>query len=504
MLAVLGTSKAKEDVADAVLKMEEASQAILKDTMVKYMTSEEDRKRLAGEREMIEYLQQQLKAKENERINAMEYLSKLEIENNNISSKLTALQKENRNLMSENEELRKELIKNIKTPNPLINIQKDREEELNNEICSLNAKLAEAEKDFEMRLKKLEAEKLKLQDELFIANQKALKLSSVENSLNQYKDRLEKLQETLEGNKSIEKKVEIYEVKLEEMEKEKDNILIEYQKLQSQYYTEKTEHKLLIETNKKNLERLKRMEEDMAVLEDKNKYWEQKTKELEEDRVFLKEENETLKDSNSDKVTTHKEDPEQRNRIGQLEAQVALLAKNDTGLLMKRIEELEEKLLKATIQQNERKEKLELLDKENKQLKEEYNKALEKLKSFGDDKGKNSELYGEIVKLKEERDSLLKLASNAKEIACRFESMKKSYVKAASDNKVMKRKIEEITNHLAEFEKKAKDQINVNIEQEKNVSRLNEKIASLEEEKLAYEKLIKDLSQKANIVTYHQ
>eukprot|EP00826_Nyctotherus_ovalis_P061349 TRINITY_DN8722_c0_g4_i1.p1 TRINITY_DN8722_c0_g4~~TRINITY_DN8722_c0_g4_i1.p1 ORF type:complete len:193 (+),score=63.15 TRINITY_DN8722_c0_g4_i1:364-942(+) len=179
--------------------MEDSQQTVLMNTMLKYIANESDRRKfLVYEYELIECLQQQVKTKEADRASAVEYLSKLEVENNNLASRLSAALKENKNLANENDELHKELIKNIKTPNALVDIHKHREEELNGEIYQLNSKLGEVEKECQAKIRKLEEEKWKLQDEVFTASQKVLKLPNLENTVAQQKIRIEKLQAALE------------------------------------------------------------------------------------------------------------------------------------------------------------------------------------------------------------------------------------------------------------------------------------------------------------------
>ena len=106
----------------------------------------------------------------------------------------------------------------------------------------------------------------------------------------------------------------------------------------------------------------------------------------------------------------------------------------------------------------------------------------------------------ENLRVKNEKDALSKLVSNAKEIASRFEEMKKSYVKAINDNKMMKGKMAEITSYVTEIENKAKEKTNVSLEQEKNIMRLNEKITILQKDREESEKLINDLFLKVNNV----
>jgi len=493
VIVVLGNSNMKETVIDTILKMEESHQTALMNTMLKYITNQNDRKKyLAYEYELIECLQQQLKVKETDRANAMEYLSKLEIENNSLVSKLNAVQKENKNLVSENEELHKELIKHIKIPNALVDIHKHREEELNDEVCSLNSKLDEVEKEYQTKVRKLEEEKRRLQDELFIANQKALKLTTLESSLVQQKARTDKLLFVLEEKKKIDKRMELYEVKLQELEKEKDSIVTEYQKLQSQYYSEKAEHKQQIETNKKTLIKLKHLEDELAITQEHKDYWEQRAKQSEEDLKLAREQNEI-----SDNVETFQESIEYRNEIIQLESQVALLLKNDKNLLAQRITELEERLKVTVTIQDKKIQELEATNKLYEELKIQYKKTEQQLQITHSE---TSRLQEENLRVKNEKDALSKLVSNAKEIASRFEEMKKSYVKAINDNKMMKGKMAEITSYVTEIENKAKEKTNVSLEQEKNIMRLNEKITILQKDREESEKLINDLFLKVNNV----
>ena len=156
----------RETTVDIILRMDENYQTCLMNIMLKYVKDENDRKKLLSyEYELIESLQQQLKNKEADRLSAVEFLTKLEIENSDLTTKLAALQLENKNLANENEDLHKELITNIKTPNVLVDIYKHKEDEINNEIIQLNNKFEDERREFQATIRKITEEKRKLQDE---------------------------------------------------------------------------------------------------------------------------------------------------------------------------------------------------------------------------------------------------------------------------------------------------------------------------------------------------
>eukprot|EP00826_Nyctotherus_ovalis_P042018 TRINITY_DN4284_c0_g7_i1.p1 TRINITY_DN4284_c0_g7~~TRINITY_DN4284_c0_g7_i1.p1 ORF type:complete len:492 (-),score=161.39 TRINITY_DN4284_c0_g7_i1:232-1707(-) len=484
----------KETVIDTILKLKDSQQTILMNTMLKYITNEGDRRKLlVYEYELIDCLQQQVKTKEADRASAVEYLSKLEAENNNLVGKLSAAQKENKSLAGENDELHKEWIKNIKTPNALVDIHKHREEELNSEICTLNARLDEVEKECQARLKKLEEEKCKLQDEVFMANQKALKLPSLESTAVQQKIRIEKLQAALEERKKMDKRMELCEVKFQELDKEKDNILEEYQKLQSQLCLEKAERKQLTENNKKTLMKLKHLEDELVIMRERKNYWEQRAKHSEEELRSLKEQSDTSKNLDNGETLALEESIEYRNKIMQLEGQVALLLKSDNGLLTAKISELEAKLRTCSGAGSEKMQESEAIE-EFRREHTRMNKELELSKM------EVLRLQEENVSIRNERDTLTKLVSNAKEIATRFEKMKKNYVKTLSDNKKMKGKITELNNYVGELERKGKDKAGSSVEQERNIMRLNERIWILQKDREESEKLINELLAKINNV----
>ena len=506
------------------------------DTMLKYMNAETDRKKLLPlEYERIEALQNLLRDKETDKTNAENFISKLETENKKIIDEFNEAQERIKKLEKENTELQENMIKKIKIPEIYINASSKNELQLNEQIDRLKDELEKIKSEFKEMKKSLEEEKAELNDKLYIANQKVVKLDSLEKIIRQQKKELEKLEGAEEDRKSMEKRLEIFEVDIQELNKNKQKMHEEYKKRISQLEEEKNKYKDAINSEKRNKNRIKELEEIIQSSNNNKKYWEEQCKELVENNKKLKEENDSLQSTAStkslllqEKVLSYKKE------IEKLTNQF-LTSRPSSGKLESKVAELEGKIQAAVAYKNKKEKEIESLTTKFDNLQKEHNSAIGKLE---DCKKciKNPDIVNALEKIMKEKDSLMEIASKEKETSKKYEETKIKLHKIIAENKVMKENIEEIKNQKIEVEKKLKDQIekmikiekvekikkieiiedskkqksevanktkeqiDKNIEHEKEIIRLKEKIAVMQEEHNKTEKLFKELMKGSDAV----
>eukprot|EP00826_Nyctotherus_ovalis_P035953 TRINITY_DN3138_c0_g1_i12.p4 TRINITY_DN3138_c0_g1~~TRINITY_DN3138_c0_g1_i12.p4 ORF type:complete len:133 (+),score=45.59 TRINITY_DN3138_c0_g1_i12:1144-1542(+) len=116
----------KDLMAEAILELDKRFQTILMDIMFKYVKSEERKTDSQMDPEMVEALQQQLKEKEADRQNALEYISKLEQENKLLLKDTALLNEKVESLTKEKQQLREEIAKKTSSHNSNIEVHSSR------------------------------------------------------------------------------------------------------------------------------------------------------------------------------------------------------------------------------------------------------------------------------------------------------------------------------------------------------------------------------------------
>jgi len=479
--------------------MTELHQTILMEAMLKYLNTECDRRKmLTHEYELIDKYQQELKDKEQEKTNALEYIDKIEAENKTITLKLTELQKRNENLEKENKQLHNDLITKIKSSNLYLEVHSHKEEELVIEIGNLKNKLFESENNINLLKKNFEQEKLKFEDELFVVNQKILKVPGLEKVIEQQKAKLEQLQKVDEEKKILESRLEVYELNIQELERNKDKLLEDCKKLSAKLHTERNEYKEAITNSKRNTEKIKQMENEIQALEDKRKYWEQRAKQSEEALQETRAEMDAIQfANNTGTLFSQEQELNYKKTIARLENQLSLMSRYNESDLAIKVGKLEGEL-EATINSNKKKEEeLVLITKQHDELQKVHNQVLEQLELSKMNTTDSDALTKESMRTKKDKEVLLKLAATTKEATVRYEELKQLYDKEKEEYEVTKKEVEQMKERKIEIEDKVKEGVDKLLEYEKENIRLKERISVLLEERDKNEKLIKELLQQS-------
>lgn len=498
----MGNSKTKEKAIDIILSMDELHQTILMEAMVKYLSAEGDRRKvLSHEYELIDTFQQQLKHKEAEKANALEYIDKLEAENKALTSQLARLQQHNENLGKENKQLHNDLVKKIKSSNLFLDVHSHKEEELTVEIEGLKSRLCEKENEISLMRKDFEEEKHKLEDELFVISQKALKLPGLERLVEQQKNKLEALQKIDEEKKILESRLDVYELNIQELEKNKDKLLEDCKKLNAQLYSERSEYKEVMANSKRNLEKVKKMESDLQALDEKKKYWEHRAKQGEEALQEARAEIDSLTlADNAGTLFSQEQELNYKKTIARLEKQLSLMKRNSGSDLATKVGELEGKLEAAFTAHKKKGEELTQLTKQHDELQKTHTEVVEQLETLKMSCTGSEVLSKEYARVKKDRDELLKLAASAKAVTAKYEELKDVLEKNTEGYEIITQEFEEAKKQRIELEDKAKEQTDKMHEYEKENIRLKERIVVLMEEQGKSEKLIKELLHQSETV----
>eukprot|EP00826_Nyctotherus_ovalis_P049236 TRINITY_DN5923_c0_g3_i2.p1 TRINITY_DN5923_c0_g3~~TRINITY_DN5923_c0_g3_i2.p1 ORF type:complete len:583 (-),score=237.80 TRINITY_DN5923_c0_g3_i2:204-1952(-) len=497
VLGIIGNSKVKEMHVDTILNLGETQQAILMDVMLKYVKPD-NKAAMQFDPELAEPFQ----TKEADS-GLVAYITKLENENKELAAKLGEVTEKYSALTASNKQLQDEFMRKIRVADPIAEVHSAREEELENEASALKSQLNSVKGELETQRKEFEEQKVKLKDEIFIANQKVLKLSGLEKLVEQQREQIESLQVMTEEKTSAETKVEACEMKIQELEKSKKEIIDECKKLTSDFCAEKNEYKEIVKNGKKVAEKLKKMELELVTAEDKKSYWEKRTKEAEEKLRVMQEENDTLRlSATAGNLLSHEQELKYIKRIEKLEEQVELLVENSSSKLAAKVGELEEQLETTTTAKNKNEQEFLLLTKQHDELQKEHNDALEQLECYKLDKSSTIDMTQEYVKVKKDKDALMRAVDDMSKQMAGLEGLKRQLAEATAESRGMREKYERLRKEKEGAEQQMREKADKNMELEKSVVRLEEKISILQEERKKTEQLIKNVIQQSDSVLH--
>ena len=457
-LGIACNSEKHEEYVDPMLTLEESQQTILMDIMVKYVRPEEGRKSaLAVDAELIESMQQQLKDKETDRKGVMEEVAKLEGENKEISKNLQEAEKKCKSLEKENQQLHSlmdELAKKTAAVEPMTGIDPAREHDLETDVAKLQTQVKTLSTDMSKQKKAYEMEKGQLKDELYIANQKAMKVAGLEKLVEQQRNQIEGLKAIIEEQKPVLNKIELYETQIQELEKNKQALVQECKAVTGKFYAEKNDNKFAQESAKKARDKSVKLEEDVATLDRNKKYWEQRAKQAEDKAKATMEENDHLRlSANAGNLLSLEQETKYKKKIEALEERVSLISENSNARLVARISELEGKLEAAKAVNIKLEQELALRNKQHDDLQKE-NKALsEELEGFRRiGKSHTVELNEDLYRIKKDRDTLLGLMAKANQDSANFEGLKKTHEELKTSSKALQEKYEIVCKENDEHE----------------------------------------------------
>jgi len=482
----------KEVTAESILNLNKKHQTTLMDIMLKYVKYEDKKTYSSFDPELLEALQQQLKERETERQQALEYISKLEQENKLLLADNTTLDDKVDSLTKEKQLLREELIKRTGAHDSNIEVHSSKEIELENEISYLTTQLNAANINLELQIKTNEGEQKKLKDKLEQAEQSLVKLQQLERQVAQQKIQIEELQGKRNQRKDLDNNVDLNTMKLQEKETKIKALSDECKKLKTELYLIRNDHKEALDKLKSLQEKFKAAEESSVVAQGKEKYWKNKATQLEEDIKALREKSEMFSGSmNEPSLEAQQLEMTYIEKIKSLEERIKELDKGSDAKLLAKVGELEGKLEVETSSKQKIEQQLAEISKRCEDIQKNYEETAKELEKHK--LSNNVNTSKEYAKIKKDRDVLLEMVSNTKDIANRFENLKKEYDKLLTDNKEKKETTEAAIKEKASLEKLIKEYIKKNTELERKLIRLDEKIALYQEKEKTNENLIKDL-----------
>ncbi len=505
----MGNSKEKETFIDPILKLEESQQGILMNIMLKYVRSEEGRKSIMHlDSEVLESVQQQLKDKESDRLSILDQVAKLELENKEQSrtvaemeKKLKASEHENQRLRGLIEELEKKGVAEQFVAGPVDESTPAHFRELEGEIAKLQKQLDQANEETKAREKTGAEEATKLRDELYMAQQRIAKLAATEKIVEQQRKQIETLESTQSEQMGLAGKVEAYEIKIQEIERNRKQLADEYTKLSTRFYEEVNRGKSNAEELHRVGTKISKMEEDMRGVEEKQRYWEQRAKDSEEKLKSATEENDSLRlTTSAGNLLSQEQELKYKDKIVRLEEQVTLLNDSSSVSLTKKVADLEARLETTNSQKARLEQDLLLLNKRHEELQKEHAANKEELESYKLDKSNTIDMTKECQRIKKDRDMLLEVAAKTQDIAAKYEELKKSHEKLLADLKSATEKFASATKERQELDTQLQQIKGANLELEKRSARQEEKIVLLQDERKKNEELIQDIIQRSDQV----
>ncbi len=494
--------KDREIFIDPILQLEESHQGILMNIMMKYMKGEEGRKSMMQlENEILEGVQQQLKDKEADRASILDQVGKLEQENRDQSQSLADTEKklkvaehENQRLRGLIEELEKKSAQDVQVFEPA---EDPRVHELEAELSQLKKQLDQTNDECKAKLRDAESDKARINDELFIAQQKASKLAATEKLVEQQRTQIDTLESTQSEQSGIAGKLEACEIKVQDLERSKKQLADEYKKMSTQYYDEVNRGKSNADELKTFGIRFSKMEEEIRVVEQKQKYWEQRAKQAEEKLRACTEENDSFRlTASAGSLLSQEQELKYKERIARLEEQVSLLSESSSISLTKRVGDLEGRLESTNRQKAKLDQDILLLTKRYEELQKEHSVAKDELENYKLDRSSTLDITKEYQRVKKDRDMLLEVAAKTQDISMKYDSLKRAHDDILQEHKTAKEKLETMIKEKQETDKQLQHYKVVNLDLEKKGARQEEKVTILQEERKKGEKMIQEIIQR--------
>ena len=451
------------------------------EVIIKYTKTE----KTTIEADIIENLQLQLKAKEVDRLAITGQIHNLEHENKELTDNLTKCKSECRVLNEENQKLKEE-IENIKYSA----IETSNEKELATEVRTLNEQLEEVNKKLKEEKVNCQELECKLQDELVLVKQKDEKIKELDELIERQKEELVLLRAVKEEKSDVENNIESCMKRIDDLVKKNKELLTECDGLELGLQAKRTECKNVLESYKNEQETNRMMAEKLIMLQDKKNYLEEIIKQAENKISSLSEENEVLRMKSDKEGLLHKE-IKYKQKIARLEEQLTILSENSNTQLTSQITELEAELKRKINSEKRLEEELNNTTRQYEALQQEHRKVLQEL-----EKCKVNEvsinLTKECARIKKDRDTLLQVAVNAQDISIKYEQLKIEFEEIKKEYEEIKERYDESIKDKVLVEEQLKIKVNENLELEKRITRLDEKISILQEQHINDERLIKD------------
>lgn len=488
-------SKGKESYIDRILKLEGTHQTLLMEMMVKYTNLENTKKPATFEADVIENLQLQLKAKETDHLALIEHLSKFEEENKELAAKLGRTEDKCRMLSEENRQLQEEF---DRVRHSAMEAYSSSEKELEVEVGKLSAKLEGIKSKLKGEQERCSEFENKLQDEVNSGKQKDLKIESLDSIIEKQKEELELLKGVREEKSDVESSVEGYMRKVEELVKHNKELADECESLAGELQGKRTECKSALENYKREQEANAKITEKLTMLQDRNKYLEEVIKQAENKINLLNEESESLRKS-SERERFAPAELKYQQKISRLEEQVVILSESADIKFASQITKLEAELKAKTASEKEFEQELSTTTGKYETLQKEYTSLLEEFNKYRVNNAP-TDIEKEFARVKKDRDTLLQVAANAQDISTKYDQLKKEHKEIQNAYKELEERYNASMQDKCALEGQLKTRAEESLELERSKTRLEEKIAMLQEEYESKEVLIKDVIQRPDVV----
>ena len=497
---VANCSKQKEKYIDAILQLNEQHQAILMEIMVKYILQEDPSSPSNIDRELLESLQTQLREKELERISFLEHLKKLEQENSEFSGKIDSLEKAQVESSAEKQQLKKEIEELRKSSIGLEFIQ--REKELEAEIMGYVQEIKDLRVQWDDKDKTKNLEIAKLQDELYMVQQKLKKATTWEPVCTQQKKQIEELLENEEIYKKQLMKVTAAEDQVKELEKQNKELETNNTKLIEEYYGDKNKVMGMETEMKKAIANYSKVEKELKKSEETAHFWEQKSKQTEENLKQIQEEFDSYKLlSGAGSLMNQEKEANYQTEISKLRSQLQEIAKSTDEKIKMRMLELEAKLEVSQAEKSHLNQELSLAMQRREILEKENEDLQAKVKGLKGAEEMATGLATNLNRTKKDRDLLLDLSKRAQNALAEQQQLRGEVSKAKDEGIRLQSLLTNCEAERAEGEKRAKELHAKNLELEKRLSRDEEKIVQLQEEKKKLEAISKEQCRHAEMET---
>jgi chromosome segregation ATPase len=447
------------------------------EVIIKYTKTE----KTTIEADIIENLKSQLKAKESDRLVIAEYINTLECENKELTNKMSKCENECKTLNEENKRLKEEV---DRIRYSAIETYTTNEKELVTEVSTLNEQLEDINnklKEEKMNSKEFEC---KLQDELVNSRQKDSVIKELEQLVEKQKTELVLLRGVKEEKSDVESNMESYMKRIDDLVKHNKELLAECSNLELELQAKRTECMNVLESYRSEQETNRIMAEKLTMLQDKKNYLQESIKQAENKISSLSEENEVLRKT-SDKERFVPQEIKYKQKISRLEEQVTLLSENSNIKLASQVVELEAELKRKINSEKE----LNDITRRYEVLQQEHREVLNELEKYKMNEVP-TDLTKECARIKRDRDTLLQVAVNAKDIATKYEQLKVELEEVRKVYEELKRIHDANVEDKVLLEEQLKVKTSENLELEKSITRLEEKISTLQEQHTNDEKLI--------------
>jgi len=416
---------------------------------VKY--AESDHKNIEADQSVI--FEQQPLDMQRDRSLMFESMKRLGEDNRRLYAELESLQMKYKIVIKESEMLRAAFTENTNSTMEAFSL-KEREFELEN--ANLNKELNATKKDLDLLSKKYEELEVTLHDEHIISKQKSNEIIYLKDIIDKIKQEVENLKVQKEKSEA---EIDKYVCRINELIKDNKELLNKYKHVESEFYLIRKEYKGIVEAYKNLQEKNKILTEEVKTLKESNSYLKKFAKRNENAEIQI---NNTKRDEHICQELKLKQ------RISQLEEEVNSLGEASSLKLTGRVNELEASLKAEVGAKTVLEQEVKEVTKKYDGLYKTYNATLKEFEQY-------KVSTSEYKRIKKDREALLQIVASTQDVSIKYKKLVDKHEESENQLDVYLKKVEIL-------EEQVKKQIMKNEEQEKTITRLNERILVLKEE----------------------